>query len=343
MKRPSRRLCAVSGAATAAVFLLAGCNTNPGAAAVVGGQSVSTDQLRGVYQRALTTTCGQQYAAQPLVLQRLELTNLVLDRLLTQLGDRLGVTVSDADVNTQIATLSDQFGFRKGLEQQLSAGSAVSPQDLPLGVRQQLLTQRIEDALTRNIKLTDEQLRDYYDQNEQNYLAGHARAIVVGDQQTAESLAARLKANPQSFQQLLDQTVAQQRKQGKVFADPESLRRGGAIGLLPLGGLKANGYPTTPGSIFAVQGPNGWYVLDIVDNQSFSDVRQQVRRDMLAQQRQAALSKALDAQLKRTSISVNPRFGRWDAAQHVVAPSTRGPVAVAKQEFATSLQCQQQG
>lgn len=342
MKRSIRRAGAAGTTALCGVLLLSGCNAHPGQAAYVGHDAISVDTLQHVLTNSLQTSCGRQsYASQPIVLERLKLSSLVLGQLLQQAGDRLGVSVSDNDVQAQLASLSDHYGFRAALEQQAAQSGAISASDLPQSVRDDLLRQAIEDKLTSSIRTPDSQLQQYYQAHLDQYLFGRARAIVVSSKQQADQIVSRLKTNPQQFDQILQQVAST--SAGQRLNNADSVRRGGYIGLIPLTGLKGAGYPVSPGSVFAVQQPNGWFVLDIISSQSFSDVKQQVRRDLLAAQRQQALSQVLSQQLKRTPVTINPRFGMWDAKQHVVVPSNNAAVAQGNQPFATQLQCGGQG
>ena len=63
------------------------------------------------------------YAGQPVVLERAKLGDLIVDSLLQQVADRLGVTISAADVTAELNAESDIYGGRRTLEMQASSSS----------------------------------------------------------------------------------------------------------------------------------------------------------------------------------------------------------------------------
>ena len=85
-------------------------------------------------------------------------------------------------------------------------------------------------------------------------------------QQSQKQLAAGLRPDPQAVRTLGPH----------IGLNPKSIiDAGGYIGLVPLSQLGAAGYPTDPGSVFDLQLSNGWNVVQIIDRQSFDDVKQQ--------------------------------------------------------------------
>jgi hypothetical protein len=357
VKRTTRRVGAAASVAVCGTLLLSACNAHPGRAAYVGDRSISTSTLEGVVSRSLGSACGKSYASQPLVLERVKLSDLIKAQLLQRIADRLGVQVTDADVEAALRKQSDVYGGQRVIELQAAQGSAVAAPDLSASVRSQVLTQQIEDALTSNIATSDNQLRDFYDQHVDQYLGGHLRDMVVADKRHADDVVAQLKSDPSAFPRLIAQQSQQQQAAG-LRPDPQAVTAlgphiglnpksvvdaGGYIGLVPLSQLGAAGYPTDPGSVFSLQLSNGWNVVQVIDKQGFDDVKQQVRRDLLANQRQAALSKAVADQLRRTPVLVNPRYGSWDAKQLTVVPPSSAQQVVAErgQQQPTKLQCGQ--
>lgn len=355
VKRTIRRVGAAASVAVSGVLLLSACNAHPGRAAYVGDSSISTSTLEGVVSRSLGSDCGKAYAKQPLVLERAKLSDLITVRLLQQAADRLGVRVTDADVQDALRQESDVYGGQRVIELQASQGGAVAAPDLLTSVRSRVLQQRIEDALTASVATSEAQLRQYYDQHADQYLAGHARAMVVADKATADAVVQQLKSQPDAFGRIIAEQSRKQQAAG-LRPSPQAVQQlgphiglnpkviidaGGYIGLVPLSQLGAAGYPTDPGAVFPIQLSNGWNVVQIIDRQGFDDVKQQVRRDLLAGQRQQALQRALADQARRTPVEVNPRYGQWDAKQRLVVPAVQQAVATRSQQQPAKLQCGQ--
>ena len=354
MKRTTRR----AGAAAAALcgsLLVTACNAHPGQAAFVGDSGISTSTLQGLVSRSLQNSeCGKAYAGHPITLERIKLGDLIQQKLLEKVADRLGVEVTQADVDAELSTRSDVYGGRRLIALQASQNGAVAPQDLATSVRTDVLQTKIEDALTAKVQVPDSRLRGFYQQHVDHYLEGHIRDMVVTDKATADSVVQQLKANPDEFGDVLRQQAAKQQAAGQ-HGDPNAAKvlgpfiglnpksvvdAGGLIGKVPLAQLGSAGYPTDPGSVFALQLSNGWNVVEILDRSSFDDVKQQVRRDVLAQQRDQALQRTLAQQAKQDPVHVNPRYGRWDPRQERVVAGTQDAVAY-KTQPATDLACGQ--
>lgn len=126
---------------TALAAGLAGCSLDRlGAAAVVGGQPVSTDEVQRLareYQQVVPGGDGAQI--QVAILQQ-----LVVTRVLEELSREAGVRVSDGEVARRLDELAAQTGGRKELVQVISSqtGQVVPPSMLDEWERGRLLFQR---------------------------------------------------------------------------------------------------------------------------------------------------------------------------------------------------------
>lgn len=139
-RRPRRAL-AVALLVTALAAGLTGCSLDRlGAAAVVGGQPVSTDEVQRLareYQQVVPGGDGARI--QVAILQQ-----LVVTRVLEELSRQAGVRVSDGEVARRLDQLEAQTGGRKELVRAISTqtGQVVPPSMLEEWERGRLLFQR---------------------------------------------------------------------------------------------------------------------------------------------------------------------------------------------------------
>jgi len=138
---------AVAGAAVAA---LAGCNTAPGAAAIIGGQNISNSQVTGYVRDALSSPGYASGAPDAATLARKELSLRIQQTLFEAQAAQDGVTVTDADVNAAVQQIQTQAGGKKALDSQ-ALQSGIAPSDIATNVRISLLV----DALARRAGVSD--------------------------------------------------------------------------------------------------------------------------------------------------------------------------------------------
>ena len=107
----SVRLPLAAAAALAVVTGLAGCNTSPGAAAVVGGDRISATTLQQTVDRALKDPAAQQQLGQDRAgFVRSELSRLITNVIVARAARDEHVTVSNTDIDQELDTLAQQTG-----------------------------------------------------------------------------------------------------------------------------------------------------------------------------------------------------------------------------------------
>ena len=339
MTRTPRRLALAAGAA---LLLLTGCGDNgearPGAAAVVGETTISTDQLQGLVDRGLADPMAeQQLGADRAAFQRQALARLINAEVLERAAANNGVTVTDGDVADQRADFETQAGGAEALEQQ-AAQSGIAAEDLDLFIRSIVLDQRLGDELTSNVGVSDADLQALYDQNIAQYDQVRSRHILVADEATARRVEAEVTADRDRFEALA----------AELSTDTSNKDRGGDLGLAGRGQFVPEFeeaiFGAEPDSIVVVQTQFGWHVIEVQERQTttLAEAEPELRRGALQEQRQERVSAALLATSEELGITVNPRFGTWDpetgtvvaedSPNGVVSPGPGGGTGVAPQE-----------
>ena len=316
MTRTSRRL----ASAALAVLLLSACGdelANPASAAVVGEDSITADQLQERVERGLADPqAAQQLGGDRTGYQQEVLGQLVNRELLEVATDREGISVTDGDVEAELQRIAEENGGVEALEEK-AAQSGLPREELRNVVRDVVLEQQLGDALTEDVDIPEADLQASYDQNIRNFDQVDARHILLEDEASARRVLDLVKADPDSFPTLA----------ADLSIDPGSKDAGGE---LPPSGRGAFVAPfeealfnTPPGEFTIAQTGFGWHVIQVQDRvtTTLEQARQDLRRQLLGEQRLNAVRERLRDVAAEIGVTVNPRFGEWDAEQGAIVPS----------------------
>lgn len=154
MTRTARRTPCTRRAATACggallAFALTACGTGvvrTGAAAVVGSDRITTEELSELSDRALADPAAAQLAGDRAGFQRQLLQRLVQEQVVAEAARRRGLTVTEGQVDTQYASFVQQSGGPEPLQQQAAAAGLSLDQ-----VRGLARTQALVQVLTARL------------------------------------------------------------------------------------------------------------------------------------------------------------------------------------------------
>ena len=123
---------------------------------------------------------------------------LVQEKELEQKGKDLGVEVTDADVDKQIAQIKKQYfgGSEKAFQAQLKQQGFTLPL-LKIYQRGNLLSDKLYKKITGDAKVTDAEIQKYYNENKTQYAkvqSRDVRHILVNSKAKADDLESQLKA-----------------------------------------------------------------------------------------------------------------------------------------------------
>ena len=219
-------------AALAAV--LAGCGGGgsgsvPGnAVATVDGTAITQEQFNALLDQAKRTyktnkqkfpTAGttqyQQLKSQAVqyLVQRLEFS---------QEADKLGVTVNDKEIADRLAKIKkDYFGNSDSRYKKQLTAQGLTETQVKDDIKAQLIQEKIFKKVTGNVKVTDAELKKYYDEHQSQYGVPAQREvahILVKSKSLADKLYARVKAG-EDFAKLAKQ----------YSQDPGSKKLGGKL------------------------------------------------------------------------------------------------------------------
>jgi len=184
-----KRSLALAAAALAAVTLVAaGCGDSDevpaDAVAVVDGTSITRSSLDGLLARAKKSYTAQKRAfpkagtSEYQSLQTQAVAYLVQREEYAREADKLGIDVTDQQIAKKVEEVKKQYfsgsqaKFEKGLKDQ-----GYTKATLEEDIRSQLLTEGIYKKVTTDAKVTDADLKSYYEKNRSNYTVPESRSV----------------------------------------------------------------------------------------------------------------------------------------------------------------------
>lgn len=321
MIRTSRRLLAVAGIAALTV---SGCGTGTlraGAAAVVGPDRITTSTVRDVVARGLVDPQAQQsVGADRTAFERSVLGRLIDHVLVVKAAEKVGVSVSGAEIDGAQDRIAQQLGGAEALKAE-AAKAGIAPSDLRQTIADIALRDNLGDRLTASIDVPDMALRAAYQQGIAMYDKVDSAHILVATQTEAASILAKVQKDPTQFAALAAQ----------FSQDTSNKAKGGELGFQGRGALEKpfeNAiFDNKPGSFVIAKTRFGFHVIKVIARQTvtFEQAKGDLRRGLLGQQRTTAVQALLQRTAKDLGVSVNPRFGAWDATSLAVIAPTADP------------------
>lgn len=293
-------------------LLLAGCaGTGVGVAARVGTARIATSELAGRVGRGYANpTYAQSHPKDEF--QRQWLNRMIEGRLVAVAAQRLGVSITEEQVDAQLAKFYDSAGGREQFEQQVASQGGIAPSDLRDATRELVLRDAVADKLVADVEVTDAQLEAAYRQALPQLDTAHIAHILVKDAKTAAKVAAEAKAPGADFVALAK----------KYSLDPNTNSEGGDLGTVGNGDRKFEASfekaifaGTTSGSVVGpLKAASGYEIVKVIERRttSFEAARADLRRAVIGQQRDEKLGKYLQDLSNELGVRVNPRFGKWD-------------------------------
>jgi len=232
---------------------------------------------------------------------------------LTQQAKSMGlVPVTDKEVQTQIDQIKKQYasGNEKKFET-LLAGQGLTIDIYRLQWRYQLLSNRISADVTKGVKVTDADVKKYYDTNKANYTQAESRDvrhILVNSKKLADTIESQLKAGG-NFAKLAK----------KYSKDTGSAVNGGKLTV-----QKGKTVPEFDKAAFSlktneisapVHTTYGWHIIQALSavkpakTTPLASVKTQISQQLLQSKRTAAMTKWLDDVKKSFAKQISYQAG----------------------------------
>ncbi len=288
-----------------------------GVAAKVGETTITTGDLTELVNRGLENEQFKQSVGDNKDdYQRRVLTQLITRALDDQAAAKLGVTVTDADVEKRYQEFVTQAGGAQQLEEQ-AATNGIAKDDIRTIIRDFVVSDAISDKLVADVKITDAQIKARYDKDKLTYDRVRLQHVLVKEEALAKSLLAQLRGGA-DFAAIVKQHST----------DEGSKANGGIYDFAPRGQyvkpFEDAAFSTPPGQLVGpVKTEFGFHVIKVLERKitTLAQATAEIRTKLQDEAKQTKLPEYLTQLAKDLGVTVNPRFGDWDpAAREVVAP-----------------------
>lgn len=224
----------------ALVLLLAGCGAKgeEGVVATVDGEPISQEKFDLYYKiqrQAMVAQFGEEALNQPMdklnrtageLMREDLLDNLVLNQVIINAAKEAGVDNVDEEVAERIAAEKEIRG-----EDQFAAtleNLNISEEEYTQIWRDNLIVAKYRDQKVEEYEVSDEEVAEFYEENEDYLIEAKARHILVETEEEAKNVIARLE-NGEEFGELAKE----------LSLDPGSAENGGVYDYFPRGTMVA--------------------------------------------------------------------------------------------------------
>ena len=320
---------------TAVVLLAAACGgggsqqVSADSVAVVGGQQISKSDWEALIEqtrRNFQATHRQFPKPGSVDLANLKANAtqfLIQSSEYQQEADKLGVKVSDKDVDARLQQIKEQYygnpaGQKKATQAQMDKRyqaalkqQGFTDKEVRAGIKLQLIREKVFEKVTSDVKVSDSDVKAYYDKNKKQYEtpaqppSRDVRHILVKTKAKADQIYAQLQKNPGKFAQLAK----------KYSTDTSSAANGGR--LPPGTAVKGRLVPEFEKVAFSIPAHQiskpvhsqfGWHIIEALGPVKagtpakptpFSQVKEAIRQQLLSQDKQKEMDKWL-ADMKKS-------------------------------------------
>lgn len=303
------------------VVLFTACSNDPSAAATVGENDISIEQLDadvalfGFLTTLSGAPCGTpiEGESQDAACARFTLANDIREELAKTYAADNDVTVDPSEVRDAITQLEEGVGGAEALRSQLS-DAGVTRAEVEGFAARLLLVNAVQEAVVDE-RLDEDALREAYEANLPQFTTIEVEHILVADRADAERISS----------EVAPETFAKSAQRESI--DPGSAAQGGSLGSFSEAGFQSQFDPDFVAATLGlrageISGPIqtqfGWHVIRLVrrDVAPFEDVRDQLRTNELS----TVFDEWFAEQFGITNVEVNPRFGRFDPETGQVLP-----------------------
>lgn len=214
-------------------------------AATVNGEFIT--QVKLEREVAIYEAGSVQPAADRQALIGTVLETLIVDKLVEQAAAEMGINISEAEIDEQIALLEQEAATQNYSVDEFFAAQGITREEYRERLRMILLTQKVNETVTASVPTTTTEV--------------HARHILVADEATASAILEQLNAGADFAQLALQYSL-----------DPTSREAGGDLGWIAPGDLVQKevedalfSLPTNARSPEPVRSPLGYHIVEAIE------------------------------------------------------------------------------
>lgn len=307
----------------AAAALLAACApedaSSPDVAATINGEEIPISLLE---ERFEAIEGNPQFAEQVAQdesgefedqVQAELLTVLIRSEVLEQGAAEMGIEPTDEDIEAKRAEVVEEVGGDEAFEEVIETNN-LTEETVQDQIRELALQDLVAEELTADLDVDEDEVQTAYDQT---YGTASARHILLETEEAAQQARQRLEEG-EDFGELAQE----------LSTDPSAADNAGDLGEFTRGQMVPEFseavFDAEEGDILGpVETDFGFHIIEVQavdEGPPLSEVEDELRDQLLEGERSTIVGEWLTEQLEEAEITVNPRFGEWDAEQGVVTP-----------------------
>jgi len=287
------------------------------AVAVVGDHTITKADYDAVISRAKRAS-KQQHRAFPKAgtpqfqqIQQQAINFLVQTEELEQKGKELGVKITDKQISDRLAQIRKQLGGEKNLESQAKANGLTLEDVKTQVVRPQLLSEGIYNAVTKDVKVTDQDVQKYYTSHLKLYQQPESRDvrhILVSNRPLANKLYDRIKKGA-DFAALAK----------KYSKDPGSRAQGGKLTIVKgqtAGPFDQTAFLLSKGQVSRpIKTQYGWHIIQALSDvrpaktTPLKDVKAAIKQQLIGQKKRDTMTKWVSDTKKEFAKKIHYQVG----------------------------------
>lgn len=301
-------------------FVIPGLRTRSALAATVNDEPIYWSEVDQEVARAAAqfnvTLSGAEGGKQRAELTGVMIDRLIDERLIVQAARKRGGEANDAQVDAEMARITEQLGGAQGLQ------AALSQRNLTMVDARRIvrltLTVRALMPLVTEVKVSDDEVRKSFTERRAQFdeaeqvRASHIliRASTPQEEERAKQTIVLIRGRLAKGEKFAD--LAKQYSE-----DPGSKSNGGDLGFVAKGSLVPEfekvAFSLKPAEVSPpVKTQFGYHLILVAEHKparqaTFAQVQGQIREQLLQQKREAAFQKWLEAARKQATIKRFPR------------------------------------
>lgn len=314
------------------------------AAAVVNDEKIPLDEVQDAVADFRASTEFQRLAQQgdaDAITREFEqsfLSQLIRRAVLGPEAEELGLSVTDAEVQEQLEQIQAEFpsepAFLEALKEQ-----GLTLAQLEQLVRDRALEDKIRTEVLEREGPDDAELRAFYEDNTDDFVATATQHILVRQRALAADLARQLQAaEPDAVEDLFAQLARRHSR------DRSNKRMGGELGFNPPGSFvpafEAAADELEVGEVSdPVKTRFGWHVIRVIDRrpQPFEQVQEEIQVELGAPTDDEIWNDWVRQAYVDADVRVNPRYGEFNLDTQQVESASARTVPGAEEPEASPL------
>lgn len=267
-------------------FTLSGCGKPPeGAVAKVDGDFISKtdfDENFNMYKKVYQQQFGEDIMSKDAgngktfeeAIREQVLEKLIVEKIILNYAEKNNITVTDEEVNKQIASYKEVLGGEENYKSFLTKNN-ITDEYFKQGIRKEMIIDKYRTDYVSKIKIDDKEAKKHFEENKDTYIKLRASHILVETEDSAKAILEKIN-NGEDFHALA----------GKESIDTNTAVKGGDLGYFRKGEMAKEfedaAFKLKPGEVSdIIKTDHGFHIIKLDERvDKYADLKDDVIADM---------------------------------------------------------------